>query len=86
MSLLLIPINVSLNSDFPSQNFSVCSKCSRLTQLYHRLHHQKRKMFDFALEVVEERRKSAANSDTTKILNELLANEVWLEQVRKVAP
>ena len=34
-----------------------------------------------ATEVVEERRRSAANPDTTKILNELLANEVWLEQV-----
>ena len=34
-----------------------------------------------ATEVVEDRRRSAANPDTTKILNELLANEVWLEQV-----
>ena len=34
-----------------------------------------------ATEVVEERKRSAANPDTTKILNELLANEVWLEQV-----
>jgi hypothetical protein len=38
-------------------------------------------MFAMATEVVEDRKKNARNSDTTKILNELLANEVWLEQV-----
>lgn len=32
-------------------------------------------------EVVETRRKSASNFDTTKLLNELLANDKWLEQV-----
>ena len=63
------------------QNFSVCTKCSRLGQLYHKLQHHKHKMFQMATEVVEERRRSSANPDTTKILNELLANEVWLEQV-----
>jgi len=63
-----------------NRNFSVCTKCSRLGQLYHKLQHQKHKMFVMATEVVEERKRSAANPDTTKILNELLANEVWLEQ------
>jgi len=63
-----------------NRNFSVCTKCSRLGQLYHKLQHHKHKMFQMATEVVEERRRSSANPDTTKILNELLANEVWLEQ------
>jgi hypothetical protein len=32
-------------------------------------------------EVVEDRKKNACNSLTTKILNELLADKVWQEQV-----
>ena len=34
-------------------------------------------------EVVEGRKKSSPAYDTTKILNELLANDAWLEQVSK---
>ena len=67
------------------QNFSVCTNCSRLAQLYHRLAHQKHRMFAMCSEVVETRRKSAVNFDTTKLLNELLANDKWLEQVRNVS-
>ena len=63
------------------QNFSVCHKCGRLAALFHRLHHQKHRMFTICVEVVESRRKSSPNLDTTKILNELLANDKWLEQV-----
>ena len=63
------------------QNFSVCKKCSRLAALFHRLHHQKHRMYTKCVEVVEGRKKAVPNLDTTKILNELLANEQWLEQV-----
>ena len=59
----------------------MCPNCSRLAQLYHRLAHQKHRMFAMCSEVVETRRKSASNFDTTKLLNELLANDKWLEQV-----
>ena len=50
--------------------------------LYHRLTHQKHRMFNMCVEVVETRKRSSPASDTTKILNELLANDAWLEQVR----
>ena len=63
------------------QNFSVCKKCSRLAALFHRLHHQKHRMYSNCVEVVEGRKKAVPNLDTTKILNELLANDKWLEQV-----
>ena len=33
--------------------------------------------------VVEERKNADINNDTTKILNQLLADDVWLEQVCK---
>jgi hypothetical protein len=63
-----------------NRNFSVCKKCSRLASLFHRLHHQKHRMFTICVEVVEGRKKLIPNLDTTKILNELLANDKWLEQ------
>ena len=66
------------------QNFSVCLKCSRLCQLYHRLTHQKHRMFNMCSEVVEGRKRTSPAYDTTKILNELLANDAWLEQVFRV--
>ena len=40
-------------------------------------------MFTICVEVVEGRKKAMPDMDTTKILNELLANDKWLEQVRK---
>ena len=40
-------------------------------------------MFNMCSEVVEGRKKSSPAYDTTKILNELLANDAWLEQVNK---
>ena len=64
------------------QNFSVCKKCSRLAALFHRLHHQKHRMYSNCVEVVEARKKAVPNLDTTKILNELLANDRWLAQVK----
>ena len=70
---------------FKFQNFSVCKKCSRLAALFHRLHHQKHRMFTICVEVVESRKKAVPNLDTTKILNELLANDKWLEQVQKIS-
>lgn len=77
--------NVFAFSLSPSpQNFSVCVRCGRLAQLYHRLHHQKHRMFNMCSEVVEQRRKAmGGGQETTNILNELLANDSWLEQVRE---
>ena len=66
---------------FYFQNFGVCSKCSRLAQLYHKLHHQKQSMFNVCSDVVETRKKNSAGLDTTRMLNELLADDSWLETV-----
>ena len=66
---------------FIFQNFGVCSKCSRLAQLYHKLHHQKQSMFNVCSDVVETRKKNSAGLDTTRMLNELLADDSWLETV-----
>jgi hypothetical protein len=62
------------------RNFSVCKKCGYLASLFHKLHHQKHRMYTSCLQVVEDRKKAVPNLDTTKILNELLANDKWLEQ------
>ena len=42
-------------------------------------------MFSTCVEVVEGRRKANPALDTTKILNELLANDKWLEQVQQLS-
>jgi len=56
-----------------------------LTLLFHRLRHQKQRMFAICAEVVDARRKGEGQAnkaaETTNILNELLANDQWLEQV-----
>ena len=63
------------------QNFSVCDACSELCSLYHNLHHQKQKLYVMCSEIVERRKTSAPGIDTTNILNQLLADDSWLETV-----
>ena len=67
---------------FLFQNFNICKKCIRLAQLYHKLQHQKHKMFIVCSDVVETRKKNSPELDTTRMLNELLADDSWLETVR----
>jgi len=68
-----------------SRNFNICKKCIRLAQLYHKLQHQKHKMFIVCSDVVETRKKNSPELDTTRMLNELLADDSWLEtQFRKM--
>jgi len=62
-----------------NRNFSVCEECSRLCTLYHRLHHQKQKLYMMCSEIVEKRKTDAPGIDTTQILNQLLADDTWLE-------
>jgi len=62
-----------------NRNFSVCEECSRLCNLYHRLHHQKQKLYMMCSEIVERRKTDAPGIDTTQILNQLLADDTWLE-------
>jgi len=62
-----------------NRNFSVCEECSRLCHLYHRLHHQKQKLYMMCSEIVERRKTDSPGIDTTQILNQLLADDTWLE-------
>ncbi|CAB4064509.1 unnamed protein product [Lepeophtheirus salmonis] len=76
----------SLNPVLPKEearlhrNFSICNSCSRLASLYHRLSHNKQKMFQVCSKLVEVNSRSNPNKDTTLLLNELLANDDWLDQ------
>ena len=69
---------------FQFQNFSVCEDCSKLCQLYHNLHHQKQKLYVMCSEIVEKRKTTCPGIDTTQILNQLLADDSWLETVIKL--
>lgn len=62
-----------------NRNFSVCQECLRLCHLYHRLHHQKQKLYMMCSEIVERRKTDSPGIDTTQILNQLLADDTWLE-------
>ena len=62
-----------------SMNFSVCSKCSRLAQLYHKLYHQKHQMFTICTDAVDSRRKNSPGLDTKGMLIELINDDQWLE-------
>jgi len=63
-----------------NRNFSVCAGCARMCKLYHKLHHQKHQIFVNCSAIVDGRKNSTPGIDTTNILNELLADDVWLEQ------
>jgi hypothetical protein len=53
-----------------------------VAQLYHRLQHQKHKLLATCGEAVEAKRRLAGpTADKTKILNDLIEDEKWLEQV-----
>ena len=59
----------------------MCGDCSRLCELFHRLHHQKQKLYVMCSEIVEKRKTNSPGIDTTQILNQLLADDTWLEAV-----
>ena len=60
----------------------MCEDCGTLCGLYHRLHHMKQKLYVMCSEIVEKRKEDSPGIDTTQILNQLLADDVWLETVR----
>ena len=59
----------------------MCEDCGTLCGLYHRLHHMKQKLYVMCSEIVEKRKEDSPGIDTTQILNQLLADDVWLETV-----
>ncbi|XP_026765176.1 mucin-12-like isoform X1 [Galleria mellonella] len=63
------------------KEFLVCGTCCGRVQLYSRISHQKYLMYAECSKRVAEKRMQNPNKDTTVILNELLADEVWLSQL-----
>ena len=81
--MILSPLWWTKISNYSVQNFSVCEDCGSLCGLYHRLHHMKQKLYMMCAEIVEKRKVDCPGIDTTKILNQLLADDVWLETVMR---
>ncbi|XP_072942021.1 uncharacterized protein [Epargyreus clarus] len=63
------------------KEFLVCATCCGRVQLYSRISHQKYLMFAECSKRVAEKRMQNPSNDTTTILNELLADEMWLSQL-----
>jgi hypothetical protein len=64
------------------KNFLMCRLCAARVELSNKVTHQKYLMYIECAKRVGEKRTSDPNKDTTCILNELLADESWLNQVR----
>lgn len=64
------------------QDFLLCHSCGWKVSLCSKAAHQKYLMYIECAKRVTEKRASDPNKDTTCILNELLADEIWLNQVR----
>ncbi|KAK7791246.1 hypothetical protein R5R35_000976 [Gryllus longicercus] len=60
------------------KDFLLCNTCLAQMELYHKVAHQKYLMFIECSQRVAEKRNQ---NDTTVILNELLANETWLNEL-----
>ncbi|XP_068628173.1 serine-rich adhesin for platelets-like isoform X1 [Battus philenor] len=63
------------------KEFLVCGTCCGRVQLYSRISHQKYLMYAECSKRVADKRMQNPSKDTTLILNELLADEVWLSQL-----
>lgn len=60
----------------------LCRMCAARVELYHKITHQKYLMYIECSKKVAEKNMQDPNKGTTVILNELLADNVWLAQVR----
>ncbi|XP_063909311.1 uncharacterized protein LOC135126961 isoform X2 [Zophobas morio] len=63
------------------KNFLMCRICAARVELSNKVTHQKYLMYIECAKRVGEKRTSDPNKDTTCILNELLADEHWLNQL-----
>lgn len=59
----------------------MCRICASHVELFNKITHQKYLMYIECAKRVAEKRTTDPNKDTTCILNELLADEHWLNQV-----
>ncbi|KZC12552.1 Glutamine and serine-rich protein 1 [Dufourea novaeangliae] len=65
------------------KDFLLCRVCQAKVALYNKVAHQKYLMFLECARRVADKRAADPNKDTTIILNELLADETWLNQLFK---
>ncbi|KAH0550538.1 uncharacterized protein LOC123261078 isoform X1 [Cotesia glomerata] len=65
------------------KDFLLCRVCQTKVALFNKVAHQKYLMFLECARRVADRRIADPNKDTTTILNELLADETWLNQLFK---
>nr|CAD7392612.1 unnamed protein product [Timema cristinae] len=65
------------------KDFLVCAVCAGRVKLYNKVAHQKYLMYIECAKRVADKRLSDPKKDTTVILNELLADEAWLNQLFK---
>ncbi|XP_063225705.1 mucin-5AC [Bacillus rossius redtenbacheri] len=65
------------------KDFLVCNECASRVKLYNKVAHQKYLMYIECAKRVAEKRSLDPKKDTTVILNELLADEAWLNQLFK---
>ncbi|XP_078047947.1 uncharacterized protein LOC144475688 isoform X2 [Augochlora pura] len=65
------------------KDFLLCRVCQAKVALYNKVAHQKYLMFLECARRVADKRVADPNKDTTIILNELLADETWLNQLFK---
>ncbi|XP_008559916.1 putative uncharacterized protein DDB_G0277255 isoform X1 [Microplitis demolitor] len=65
------------------KDFLLCRVCQKKVALFNKVAHQKYLMFLECARRVSDRRIADPNKDTTTILNELLADETWLNQLFK---
>jgi len=61
-------------------SFELCQKCDKLTELYHKLTHQKYLLYQVCQTVIDSRKKSSPSMESATVLNELLADSKWLKE------
>lgn len=64
------------------QDFLLCRICASRVELYHKISHQKHMMFGRCVKRVAEKRAMYPPKMSTDILNELLADDCWIAEVR----
>lgn len=70
-----------IESSFMRQDLLLCRVCSSRVELYHKITHQKYLMYIECAKKVAEKNAQDPTKGSTVILNELLADDVWLAQV-----
>lgn len=68
---------------FYFKNLLLCRNCLTRIELYHKISHQKYLMYIECAKKVADKNAQDPMKATTIILNELLADDTWLAQVKR---